>query len=153
MKFLLGFIVGVVASFAAYQLDTKPEIPTAEEASQEASEAKTDFTFYENLFDTSVTVLDGVYEQAVSNKEAGEGRAGPPIYFVQLGSFSKKESPDVFRAEVIMEGYMTSDIAVESSDGYHRVVLGPFAHKEEASLAMGWAEERLFSSLLVERTM
>lgn len=153
MKFLLGFIVGVAASFAAYQLDTKPEIPPAEAASQESSEAKTDFTFYENLFDTSVTVLDGVYDQALSNEEAGEGGAGPAIYFVQLGSFSRKESADVFRAEVILEGYMTSDIAVESSGGYHRVVLGPFAHREEASLAMGWAEERLFSSLLVERTM
>ena len=77
MKFLLGFIVGVAASFAAYQLDTKREIPTAEEASQEASEAKTDFTFYENLFDTSVTVLDGVYDQALSNEESVEGGAGP----------------------------------------------------------------------------
>ena len=91
MKFLLGFIVGVAASFAAYQLDTKREIPPAEEAPQEASEAKTDFTFYDNLFDTSVTVLDGVYDQALSNEEAGEGGAGPAIYFVQLGSFSRKE--------------------------------------------------------------
>ena len=104
MKFLLGFIVGVAASFAAYQLDTKREIPSAEEASQEASEAKTDFTFYENLFDTSVTVLDGVYDQAVSNKEAGEGRAGPPIYFVQLGSFSKKESADVLGRRSLWKG-------------------------------------------------
>ena len=151
MRFLAGLIVGSMVTIILLTISGVAMI--AEPQTEKLGEEVTDYTFYENLYDTSVTVLDGVYDQALSNEEAGEGTVGPAIYFVQLGSFSRKESADVFRAEVILEGYMTSDIAVESSGGYHRVVLGPFAHREEASLAMGWAEERLLSSLLVERTM
>ena len=151
MRFLAGLIVGSLVTIILLTINRVAMI--AEPQTEKLGQEVTDYTFYENLFDTSVTVLDGVYDQEVNHPEAGKIGAGPSIYFVQLGSFSRKESADVFRAEVILEGYMTSDIAVESSDGYHRVVLGPFAHKEEASLAMGWAEERLFSSLLVERTM
>ena len=107
-----------------------------------------DFTFYDNLYNTSVTVMEGVYDQAIE----GQGPASAAnVFFVQLGSFSKKESADSFRAEVILEGYMTSDVRVQSIDGYHRVVLGPFAYKEEAELAMNWANKRLFSSLLIVR--
>ena len=151
MRFLAGLLVGSIVTILLLTINRVAMI--AEPQTEKLGEEVTDYTFYENLYDTSVTVLDGVYDQAVRNREAGEGRVGPAIYFVQLGSFSRKESADVFRAEVILEGYMTSDIAVESSGGYHRVVLGPFAHREEASLAMGWAEERLFSSMLIERAM
>jgi len=151
MRFLAGLIVGSLITIILLTINRVAMI--AEPQTEKLEEEVADYTFYENLYDTSVTVLDGVYDQALSNEEAGEGTAGPAIYFVQLGSFSRKESADVFRAEVILEGYMTSDIAVESSGGYHRVVLGPFAHREEASLAMGWAEERLFSSMLIERAM
>ena len=106
------------------------------------------FTFYENLYNSSVTVIEGVYERAAGDENQS---AAGDLFFVQLGSFSRKESADGFRAEVILEGYMTSDIIVQSIDGYHRVVLGPFAHQEEAELAMNWANERLFSSLLITR--
>ena len=136
MRFLSGLFVGCIVTIIL--LTGSKVAMVTEPQTEKLGEVVLDYTFYENLFDTSVTVLEGVYDQEVNHPEAGKIGAGPSIYFVQLGSFSRKESADVFRAKVILEGYMTSDIAVESADSYHRVALGPFAHRGgESCYGMG----------------
>jgi len=85
MRFLAGLIVGSLVTIILLTINRVAMI--AEPQTEKLEEEVTDYTFYENLYDTSVAVLDGVYDQAVRNREAGEGRVGPAIYFVQLGSF------------------------------------------------------------------
>jgi len=146
IRFVVGFLLGVlITSIVLQQKDLDQVVDSVPSMIDEAGP---DFTFYDNLYDTSVTVMEDVYDQALAGQSAVKA---PELFFVQLGSFSKKESADGFRAEVILEGYMTSDVRVQSIDGYHRVVLGPFSYKEEAELAMNWANKRLFSSLLIVR--
>jgi len=146
IRFVIGFLLGVLTTSIVFQQEDLDQV--VDSVPLMIDEAGPDFTFYDNLYNTSVTVMEGVYDQAIE----GQGPASAAnVFFVQLGSFSKKESADSFRAEVILEGYMTSDVRVQSIDGYHRVVLGPFAYKEEAELAMNWANKRLFSSLLIVR--
>jgi len=143
MRFLTGLIIGVIVTASIYESDTSSSV--IESVPEDLKEKALDYSFYENLYSTSVTVLEDAYK----NDSLEPEEAGPKNYFVQLGSFSHKESADGFRAEVILEGYMTSDISVQSVNGYHRVVIGPFAHREEAELAMSWATERKFSGLLI----
>ena len=143
MRFLTGLIIGVIVTASIYESDRSSSF--IESVPEDLKEKALDYSFYENLYSTSVTVLEDAYK----NDSLEPEEAGPTNYFVQLGSFSHKESADGFRAEVILEGYMTSDISVQSVNGYHRVVIGPFAHREEAELAMSWATERRFSGLLV----
>jgi len=143
MRFLTGLIIGVIVTASIYESDRSSSV--IESVPEDLKEKALDYSFYENLYSTSVTVLEDAYK----NDSLEPEEAGPTNYFVQLGSFSHKESADGFRAEVILEGYMTSDISVQSVNGYHRVVIGPFAHREEAELAMSWATERRFSGLLV----
>jgi hypothetical protein len=144
MRFIFGLIIGALATVAIYESDRNSLV--IESVPEDLKDKALGYSFYENLYNTSVTVLEDAYK----NESLGPDEAGPTNYFVQLGSFSAKESADGFRAEVILEGYMTSDISVQSVNGYHRVVIGPFAHKEEAELAMNWATERKFSSLLLD---
>ena len=40
---------------------------------------------------------------------------------------------------------------LEVADDYHRVLIGPFDTEDRAQLAMGWANERLLNSFIVER--
>jgi len=143
MRFLTGLIIGVIVTASIYESDRSSSV--IESVPEDLKEKALDYSFYENLYSTSVTVLEDAYK----NDSLEPEEAGPTNYFVQLGSFSHKESADGFRAEVILEGYMTSDISVQSVNGYHRVVIGPFAHREEAELAMSWATERKFSGLLI----
>ena len=143
MRFLFGLIIGALATAAVYESDRSSSV--IESVPEDLKEKALDYSFCENLYSTSVTVLEDAYK----NDSLEPEEAGPTNYFVQLGSFSHKESADGFRAEVILEGYMTTDISVQSANGYHRVVIGPFGYKEEAELAMNWAAERKFSSLLL----
>ena len=143
MRFLFGLILGALATVAVYESDRSSSV--IESVPEDFEEKVLDYSYYENLFNASVAVSEDVYK----NESLGPDEPGPANYLVQLGSFSAKESADGFRAEVILEGYITSDISVQSVNGYHRVVIGPFAHKEEAQLAMNWATERKFSSLLL----
>jgi hypothetical protein len=142
MKYIIGLIAGVV--LASFMYEGEKDM-IAESLTPKSGEEKIGYSFYENLYNTSVTVIENVYDSDV------ELISGDSVsnFNVQLGSFSKLESAEAFRAEVILEGYMPSDISVQSFSDYHRVVIGPFAHRVEANLAMDWAESRQFSSLLI----
>ncbi|MGY8892018.1 MAG: SPOR domain-containing protein [Pseudomonadales bacterium] len=69
-----------------------------------------------------------------------------------MGAFSKENNADSFRAQALLEGYLSADIFVESSVNVHRVMIGPFAQKHEAELAIDWASGKKFSGLLLARS-
>ena len=146
MKFLSGLILGVVSTVLIYESNWKPS--AVDQSSELSKDPAVGFTFYEGLFDTSVQTIDGVYEQATKADPVGPQQLD---FMVQLGSFSKKESAQTLRAEIILEGYQPSQVSIQLADDYHRVLIGPFDTEDQAQLAMGWANERLLNSFIVER--
>ena len=102
-----------------------------------------DFNFYEMLYQSSVHLIREAYDPAVS--EATD------VYYVQIGAFSRLDNADSLRAEAILEGYLSADIFVETVGDIHRVMIGPFAEKYEAELAIDWASGKNFSGLLLAK--
>jgi len=160
MKYLIGFIAGVIFTVLAYQWD-QGEPVSLEDSSERVMEtvsdqisegiSEIDYTFYEDLYQSSVTVIKDVYDaplKAIANSENGETSQK---YYVQIGAFSKQDNAEGFRGEAILEGYLSSDIFVESSDGVHRVMMGPFTEVSKANLAVNWAASRNFSGVLVAK--
>ena len=143
IKFVAGLILGVLLTAISYESGQYEAANSS--VGQTAKGEPNNYSFYENFYNTSVTVLEGAY----MDESLSTDSTRPTNYFVQLGTFSHEESADRFRAEVILEGYMTSDILVRSTDDHYSVVIGPFAYEQEAWLAMNWAGERNFSSLLL----
>jgi cell division protein FtsN len=129
-----------------YEINWEPSI--AEQPSELSKDPAVGFTFYEGLFDTSVQTIEGVYKQVT---KVGPVEPRQLDFMVQLGSFSKKESAQTLRAEIILEGYQPSQVSIQLADDYHRVMIGPFDTEDQAQLAMGWANERLLNSFIVER--
>jgi len=160
MKYLIGFIAGVILTVLAYQWDQSEPVSledsserVMETVSDQISEgiSEIDYTFYEDLYQSSVTVIKDVYDaplKAIANSENGETTQK---YYVQIGAFSKQDNAEGFRGEAILEGYLSGDIFVESSDGVHRVMMGPFTEVSEANLAVNWAASRNFSGVLVAK--
>lgn len=146
MRFLAGMAIGIVATLLVYEL--KWEHGAANQPADLRVDPAVGFTFYEGLFDTSVQTIEGVYEQAAKEDPVEPQKLG---FMVQLGSFSKKESAQTLRAEIILEGYQPSQVSIQLADDYHRVLIGPFDTEDQAQLAMGWANERLLNSFIVER--
>ena len=149
MKYLISFVIGVLVTVSFYEQDLAPEV------SREAVESKLtsqiqeiDYTFYDNLPQSSITVVKDVYDAVLSAPVQGVDDASASLYYVQIGAFSKIENADSFRAQAILEGYLSADIFVETTGDMHRVMIGPFAEKYEAELAVDWAAAKQFSGLL-----
>lgn len=103
-----------------------------------------DYTYYENLYKSSVTVFKDAYDSPMNE--------APDVYYVQIGAFSKLDNIDSFRAEAILEGYLIAVIFVETVGDIHRFMIGPFAEKHEAELAIDWASgKKLLGLLLANR--
>ena len=161
MKYLIGFIFGVVITAVAYQselgqsfeIDQEPAdiIDTvSDQISGKVEEI--DYTFYENLYQSSVTVIKDAYEAPLKTQAASEKADQALLYYVQIGAFSTLENAQGFRAQAILEGYLSGDIFVDSGDGVHRVMMGPFAEQAEAALAVEWASSRNFSGLMIAKS-
>ena len=152
MKYLMIFVLGVLVTVSFYEQDLAPEV------SREAVESKLtsqiqeiDYTFYDNLPQSSITVVKDVYDAVLSAPVQGLDDGIASLYYVQIGAFSKLENADSFRAEAILEGYLSADIFVETIGDIHRVMIGPFAEKHEAELAIDWASGKQFSGLLLAK--
>ena len=152
MKYLISFVIGVLVTVSFYEQDLAPEV------SREAVESKLvsqiqeiDYTFYDNLPQSSITVVRDVYDAVLSAPLQGLDDGIASLYYVQIGAFSKLENADSFRAEAILEGYLSADIFVETIGDIHRVMIGPFAEKHEAELAIDWASGKQFSGLLLAK--
>ena len=152
MKYLISFVIGVLVTVSFYEQDLAPEV------SREAVESKLtsqiqeiDYTFYDNLPQSSITVVKDVYDAVLSAPLQGVDDEVASLYYVQIGAFSKLENADSFRAQAILEGYLSADIFVETTRDIHRVMIGPFAEKHEAELAIDWASGKQFSGLLLAK--
>ena len=144
MKYLIGFIIGIILTTLAYEQETATEVARKVVVDKVSDGVKEiDYTFYENLYKSSVTVFKDAYDSPMSE--------APEVYYVQIGAFSKLDNADSFRAEAILEGYLIADIFVETVGDIHRVMIGPFAEKYEAELAIDWASGKNFSGLLLAK--
>ena len=85
-RFVVGFLLGVLITLMVLQQEDLDQV--VDSVPSMIDEAGPDFTFYDNLYDTSVTVMEDVYDQALGGAEPSQS---PELFFVQLGSFSKKE--------------------------------------------------------------
>ncbi|MDG1579860.1 SPOR domain-containing protein [Pseudomonas sp. GOM6] len=102
--------------------------------------------------------IDAARAQAALN---GETPPPPPVvaqaplttqYFLQAGSFRKREDADKVRAQILLLG---QNVQVESGkvreETWHRVLVGPFASREQ----LGGAQKQLagsgFSNLLLQQ--
>ena len=152
MKIIIGFILGVCLTILAYEQDTATEMALEVVPEQVVSGLdEIDYTFYDNLPKSSITVIKDAYQAALSETEVAPVDGDKNLYYVQIGAFSKQVNADSFRAQAILEGYLSADIFVESSAEVHRVMIGPFAQKREAELAIGWASAKKFSGLLLAK--
>jgi hypothetical protein len=59
--------------------------------------------------------------------------------------------PTVLELKHYLKHYLSADIFVESTADVHRVMIGSFAQKHEAELAIDWASGKKFSGLLLSR--
>ena len=153
MKYLIGFVLGVLMTVLAYEPDTATQMP-AEQLVHSVTEhvAEIDYTFYDNLSQSSISVIKDAYNATLKKPDTGSEADAPKFYYVQIGAFSKQNNADSFRAEALLEGYLSADIFVESTPDVHRVMIGPFAQKHEAELAIDWASGKKFSGLLLARS-
>ena len=152
MKIIIGFILGVCLTILAYEQDTATEMALEVVPEQVVSRLdEIDYTFYDNLPKSSITVIKDAYQAVLSETEVAPVDGDKDLYYVQIGAFSKQVNADSFRAQAILEGYLSADIFVESSAEVYRVMIGPFAQKHEAELAIDWASAKKFSGLLLAK--
>ena len=144
MKYLIGFIIGITITTLAYEQEIATEVARGLAVDKVSDGVKEiDYTFYENLYKSSITILKDAYDSPMTE--------APVAYYVQIGAFSKLDNADSFRAEAILEGYLIADIFVETVGDIHRVMIGPFAEKHEAELTIDWASSKKFSGLLLAK--
>ena len=152
MKYLIGFVLGVLLTILAYERDTATQLPTEQLVDKVTEQvAEIDYTFYDNLSQSSISVIQDAYNATLKKSDPSTETDVPKFYYVQIGAFSKENNADSFRAEALLEGYLSADIFVESTGDVHRVMIGPFAQKHEAELAIDWASGKNFSGLLLAR--
>ena len=87
--------------------------------------AEIDYTFYDNLSQSSISVIKDAYNATLKTSDTDPEADAPKFYYVQIGAFSKENTADSFRAEALLEGYLSADIFVESTADVHRVMIGP----------------------------
>ena len=84
MKYLIGFIVGIVATILVYEQETATEVAREVVVDQVVDEVKEiDYTFYENLYQSSVTVIKDAYD-APLKKTAEDLKPNAPKQYLSL---------------------------------------------------------------------
>jgi|GEM_PF-4751953 len=72
MKYLIGFILGVLLTVLAYEPDTATQM-LAEQLVDKATEqvAEIDYTFYDNLSQSSISVIKDAYNATLKTSDTG----------------------------------------------------------------------------------
>jgi cell division protein FtsN len=73
-------------------------------------------------------------------------------FFLQAGSFRKRDDADTLRAQIILLG---QNVRVETGkvreETWHRVLVGPFASREQLAAAQKTLAGNGFSNLLLQQ--
>ena len=75
-------------------------------------------------------------------------------YYVQVGAFSRVEDGEQLKASLLLKGFLSQHIFVESdnSEKIHRVLIGPYTEKGKALMSLSWAHRQEFDGLIVQRS-
>ena len=137
-SFGAGLVAGVaVALISAYLLqapDTSDSTASSAAGTTTGSGAEQQgapsFEFFERLPAAEVSTDTEPYKTLTPG-----GYVEPSEYLVQAGSFRQPDEANRLRAQLMLMG-ITADINIDTLDNegevWHRVVLGPFAAKEDA---------------------
>jgi len=116
MKYLIGFVLGVLLTILAYERDTATQLPTEQLVDKVTEQvAEIDYTFYDNLSQSSISVIQDAYNATLKKSDPSTETDVPKFYYVQIGAFSKENNADSFRAKALLEGYLSADIFIEST--------------------------------------
>ena len=119
--------------------------------------------------DPATSALDA-REELISREEAARAEAAlngqvppppPPVlanapvttqFFLQAGSFRKRDDADAVRAQIILLG---QNVRVETGkvrdETWHRVLVGPFASREQLATAQKTLAGNGYSNLLLQQ--
>ena len=80
MKYLIGFVLGVLLTVLAYEPDTATQMP-AEQLVDKVTEqvAEIDYTFYDNLSQSSISVIKDAYNATLKKSDTGTEADRPQI--------------------------------------------------------------------------
>ena len=80
MKYLIGFVLGVLLTVLAYEPDTATQMP-AEQLVDKVTEqvAEIDYTFYDNLSQSSISVIKDAYNATLKTSDTGPEAGRPQI--------------------------------------------------------------------------
>ena len=75
-------------------------------------------------------------------------------YYVQVGAFSRVEDGEQLKASLLLKGFLSQHIFVESDNNekIHRVLIGPYTEKGKALMSLSWAHRQEFDGLIVQRS-
>ena len=159
IRLIIGFTIGILATTLFYEsssllsntkqvIDTNitDQIPNIRESLSALSESGISIDF-----EDIVPSIRSLGENLLENKTS---KTSPNAhYYVQVGAFRKLEDGEQLKANLLLKGFLSQHIFVESdkAKNLHRVLIGPYAEKGKAIMSLSWAHEQEFDGLVVQR--
>ncbi len=159
IRLIIGFTIGILATTLFYEsssllsntkrlIDTKirEQTPSIREGLESLSESGISIDF-----EDIVPSIRSLGENLLENKTS---KTSPNAhYYVQVGAFRKLEDGEQLKANLLLKGFLSQHIFVESdkAKNLHRVLIGPYAEKGKAIMSLSWAHEQEFDGLVVQR--
>lgn len=152
--YFAGLISGLFISFVAYMYtlpgENEPPRPVVAETEAEEAAPQPRFEFYTMLPTDTFKVESSTPPPVEPAPDVGE-----PVretYLLQAGSFRMREDADRRRAELLLLGLEPTIQESETDNGrWHRVYLGPYGTRGEASRARSLTAGQGIDTLLLKR--
>ena len=159
IRVIIGFTIGILTAILYYEssslllntqrvIDTKisEQVPNIRESLAALSEAGISIDFQDivpSIRSFSEDLLDDKTTKSSSNSH----------YYVQVGAFSKQTDGEQLKANLLLKGFLSQHIFVESDDAknLYRVLIGPYTEKGKAIMSLSWAHKQEFEGLVVQR--
>jgi len=166
LYFMAGIIVGAAVTAVIYlnefvpvplyvtPSETAPQAVAGTEAQNEpkpAAAPKPRFEFYTMLPEMEVAVPDTDLEPKVDDSKAAPVGA-PGTYFLQAGSFRLPAEADRMKANLAFLGLEPSiqTVAINGSDTWHRVRVGPFSDLASLNEARARLRENRIETMVLK---
>ena len=159
IRLIIGFTLGILATTLYYEssnlllntkraIDTKisEQVPNIRESLAALSEAGISIDFQD-----IVPTIRSLGENLLDNKTSKP--SSNPHYYVQVGAFSKQKDGEQLKANLLLKGFLSQHIFVESdkTESLYRVLIGPYTEKGKAIMSLSWAHQQQFEGLVVQR--